>query len=181
MSSCTSVLIESHDSHNIYFALKHFPGHGSTPIDSHYNLPDISSSHSEYDFMPYYELFNQKSDYQMVMIGHLMNDQFDEKYPASLSKKHISFLTDNLNYDGLIITDDLNMGALYKFSRNKTKIAKMALAAGNHLLLFEYLTAQQIIDINETLLNESKKDILLQNHLLSSYDLIDSTLVFDDQ
>ena len=130
--------------------------------------------------MPYHQLFNQSSNYQMVMIGHLMNDQFDNKYPASLSKKHINYLTNELNYKGLIITDDLNMGALYKFSRNKTKIATMALAAGNHLLLFEYLTYQQIKDINETLANESKTSVSLNKHLLSSYDLIDSSLIFND-
>ena len=99
---------------------------------------------------------------------------------ASLSKLHIDYLKGTLNYQGLIITDDLNMGALYKYSRNKTTIAKMAFEAGNHLLLFEYLTFQQIDEINAMILDESNTSHLFKDHLLSSIDLIESKLIFDD-
>ena len=56
-----------------------------------------------------------------------------------IQKAYIKTLTHELNYKGLIITDDLNMGALYNVSRNKAKIATIAAKAGNHLLLFEYV------------------------------------------
>ena len=181
ISSCTSVLFNSHKSDELFFALKHFPGHGSTPVDSHYNLPDITQSHSQYDFMPYFKVIDPKTKYNMVMVGHLMNKQVDENYPASLSKKHIKTLTHELNYKGLIITDDLNMGALYNVSRNKAKIATIAAKAGNHLLLFEYLTFDEIKQISARLKREAKEDNVLNQHIELSNKLIFDSLSLNDQ
>ena len=149
ITHCAKILLNSHQKENILFALKHFPGHGSTPIDSHYRLPNISKNHTPYDFMPYRNLIDANSSQNiMVMVGHLMIRDIDPKYPASLSKNHIDLLKNELHFNGLIITDDLNMGALHEISKNKVTIAKKALTAGNHLLLFEYLTFSEIEKIN---------------------------------
>jgi beta-N-acetylhexosaminidase len=180
IASCTSVLFDAHKNHRLFFALKHFPGHGSTPVDSHYDLPDITKSHSEYDFMPYFKVVDPNSKFNMVMIGHLMNNQVDPNYPASLSKKHINKLTNDLRYKGLIITDDLNMGALYNVSKNKVKIATIAAQAGNHLLLFEYLTFDEIKRISMGLKQQAKEDHQLTEHIKASNNLIMDALSFND-
>ena len=74
--------------------------------------------------MPYFKLIGKRSQYDMVMVGHLMNQRIDKRYPASLSKHHINILKTKLNYNGLIITDDLNMGALSYISKDKSKITR---------------------------------------------------------
>jgi beta-N-acetylhexosaminidase len=180
ITACTSELFNAHKNEQLFFALKHFPGHGSTPVDSHYNLPDITSSHSEYDFMPYFKLVDPNSKYNMVMVGHLMNTQVDQKYPASLSKNHIKMLTNDLRYNGLIITDDLNMGALYNVSKDKAKIATIAAMAGNHLLLFEYLTLSEIKNISLFIKEQAKLDEELAQHIETSNKLIIDSLSIDD-
>lgn len=89
--------------------LKHFPGHGSTTLDSHYQLPYVTKSSTAWlasDAIP----FKNNLDSKQIMVGHLVYTQIDKDNPASLS--HI-FLTDILRtqwgYKGLIITDDMNM------------------------------------------------------------------------
>ena len=178
ISKCTTVMMNAHFKNNLYFALKHFPGHGSTSIDSHYSLPDITFTHSDYEYMPYFHLLDPNSEYDMVMVGHLLDKNIDEKYPASLSKKHIRILKKHLHFDGLIITDDLNMNALYQISKHKPILAKMAASAGNDLLLFEYLSFNDIESISNELSNASKIDITFRNQMRSSLDKIN--LALDD-
>jgi len=180
ISSCTSILFSAHKDHHIFFALKHFPGHGSTPVDSHYQLPDITKTHSEYDYMPYHTIMKSSSNYDMVMIGHLMDTRVDNKYPASLSKRHIKTLRSDLNYDGFIITDDLNMGALYRISRNKATLAGIAAEAGNHLLLFEYLDFSDIDQVINHLSKIAKQKPTLKKHILDSSKRINMALSLND-
>ena len=165
ISKCTQKLFDAHKQKRLYFALKHFPGHGSTPVDSHYFLPDISKNHNNYDYMPYHTIIdNNESPFIMVMIGHLMIHHVDPKFPASLSKKHIDILKSEMNFNGLIITDDLNMGALKEIYNDKLTIARRAVIAGNDLLLFEYLTLSEIDQLNQLLTTEiSSSDEFKQN------------------
>ena len=180
ISKCNQVLFNAHNSNHLFFALKHFPGHGSTPVDSHYFLPDISKNHTGHDYMPYYNLINDNtSPYIMVMIGHLMDKNIDSKYPASLSKTHIDILKKQLKFNGLIITDDLNMGALYKISKNKSVIAKKAALAGNDLLLYEYLSLDNIEEINKTLLTSARQSTELRTNILSSEAKINKNLALN--
>jgi beta-N-acetylhexosaminidase len=129
--------------------------------------------------MPYHNVLEKRNSSTLVMIGHLMNTDIDDKYPASLSKRHIQYLKNTLKFDGLIITDDLNMGALYKFSRNKSKIARMALEAGNDLILYEYLTFPQIDRINAEINNELSTNDSFKKQLSASIDRINTALIFE--
>ena len=117
----------------------------------------------------------------MVMVGHLMDKRIDKTYPASLSKPHIQTLKNHLNYNGLIITDDLNMGALYSVSKNKAKIATIAARAGNHLLLFEYLTFDDIKRISQAIERASEKNESLNHHIVDSTKRINQALLFGSQ
>ena len=95
---------------------KHFPGHGDTAIDSHISLPVISKSMKDLmdiDIYPFKESIAE--GVSSIMLGHLSIPEIDP-LPASLSKKIITnLLRQELGFDGLIMTDALNMHALNKF------------------------------------------------------------------
>ena len=117
--------------------VKHFPGHGAVLEDSHHDLPRIRSAFSDYEshhIRPFIEAI--KSSVSMVMLGHLIVESLDPKLPASLSPKLIKeYLRGTLGFNGLVVTDALDMGAI----GGPTKIhesAFKALVAGADLLCF---------------------------------------------
>jgi beta-glucosidase-like glycosyl hydrolase len=111
---------------------KHFPGHGDTAVDSHISLPVISKSLQELndtDLHPFIEAI--KTGVSCIMTGHLSIPAIDE-LPASLSKKLITdLLRKELGYEGLILTDALNMHALHEFKN----VPSMCINAGVDILL----------------------------------------------
>ena len=117
--------------------VKHFPGHGAVLEDSHHDLPHIKMDLSDYEkqhIFPFKQAIN--SGVAGVMIGHLIVEALDKKLPASLSSKVIrDYLRGVLNFDGLVVSDALDMGAI----GGPTKLhesALMALTAGADLLCF---------------------------------------------
>lgn len=94
---------------NILSCLKHFPGHGSSTGDSHLGCVDITDTWTNNELLPYYN-----TDADMVMIGHLVNRQLDPSgLPASLSHKMVQeLLREELKFNGIIVSDDLQMQAL---------------------------------------------------------------------
>lgn len=97
----------------ILTSLKHFPGHGSSRSDSHLGLTDITQTwQRDKELAPYRALIGDGyADF--VMVGHLLHRGMDAEYPASLSRRWITdILRGELEYRGLVITDDLNMGAI---------------------------------------------------------------------
>lgn len=98
---------------NVLTSLKHFPGHGSSKADSHLGLVDITDTwQRERELAPYRALIaDGYSDF--VMVGHLLHRSIDPEYPASLSRRWITdVLRRELGYRGVVITDDMNMGAI---------------------------------------------------------------------
>src|SRR3990170_4348158 len=95
---------------------KHFPGHGDTNVDSHISLPVITKSLKDLmknDLIPFIEAI--KEGVSSIMVGHLSIPVIDSK-PASLSKRLITdLLRKELGFDGLVLTDALNMKALKDF------------------------------------------------------------------
>jgi beta-N-acetylhexosaminidase len=116
---------------------KHFPGHGDTEVDSHYDLPLISKSMPALDSLelyPFKELF--KAGVGSVMIAHLAIPAIDDakNRPTSLSKNNVDeLLRDELDYDGLTFTDALEMKGVTKFFP-AGEAAVQALIAGNDML-----------------------------------------------
>ncbi len=116
---------------------KHFPGHGSTTTDSHYDLPVINKTKDELmekELIPFKKAIGEGAD--IIMIGHLAIPKItNDKTPASLSKVLITdLLKTELNYQGLVVTDALNMGALTN-NYKESEIYEMAINAGVDLLL----------------------------------------------
>lgn len=116
-------------------SLKHFPGHGSSRADSHLGLTDITHTwQRERELAPYRNLFGQGyADF--VMVGHLLHRGVDAEYPASLSRRWISdILRGELGYRGVVITDDLNMGAIVDHY-SLEKALELAINAGVDMVI----------------------------------------------
>ena len=125
--------------------IKHFPGYGATETDSHEQLPTVNLSKQqlfETDLFPYFEFFKSGQVFA-VMVGHAAYPQIDlqEKdaqgrfLPSSLSRNFVtSLLRDEMGFQNIVLTDDLEMGAIME-NYGIGDAAKMALNAGNDYLL----------------------------------------------
>lgn len=117
---------------------KHFPGHGDTEVDSHYDLPVINHSLQRLDSIelyPFSKLIN--SGVKSVMVSHLYIPSLDtsKNVGASLSPKIIKgLLREKMGYDGLVFTDALNMKGVTKYYPTG-EVSLKALMAGNDFLL----------------------------------------------
>ncbi len=107
-----AAFIEGHRKYGVMTALKHFPGHGSSARDSHMGLTDVTETYNDKELIPYKELIN--SGYaDIIMTAHVMNRKIDPDHPATLSKRFITgILRDELGFKGVVISDDMQMGAI---------------------------------------------------------------------
>lgn len=127
--------VEAHHQRGLLTALKHFPGHGLALKDSHQGLVDITKTWREFETDPYREL-NASHHADMIMVGHLWLGHFDGGYPATLSEHIITpLLRDQLDFQGVVVTDDLHMGAIGQ-NYGLEEAALLAVQAGNDILLF---------------------------------------------
>jgi beta-N-acetylhexosaminidase len=130
----SSIFISAMSKEGILTSIKHFPGHGSSKNDSHKGFTDISTTWSEVELLPFYKHI-QNSSAKMVMSGHLFNRYLDQSYPASLSYNiNQKLLRDKMGFDGVIISDDLQMKAI---SDNYTfkKALELSINSGVDILL----------------------------------------------
>jgi beta-N-acetylhexosaminidase len=105
---------------------KHIPGHGRAAADSHHSLPQVDAdadSLSEHDFAP----FRALADLPAAMTAHVLYSALDPHLPATLSPRIIGLIRDRIGFDGLLMTDDLSMGAL---AGGLEDLTRAALAAG---------------------------------------------------
>ncbi len=124
-------------SENIIAAVKHFPGHGDTNMDSHVDLPVIEKDLNDLqkiELVPFKESIKQGID--TIMIGHILFPKLDSQYPATLSKEVVTgLLREKLSYEGLIISDDMTMGAIIKNYTIEEAAIKFLKAGGDLLLI----------------------------------------------
>lgn len=118
---------------------KHFPGHGGTTQDSHFELPLVKTSLEELkkrEMIPFIKA--SKSRVEFIMMGHLMVDALDSTLPTSLSPKAYEFLRTETKFSKIVITDDMEMKAIadrYTIEESAVK----ALTAGTDMLLYRYM------------------------------------------
>lgn len=130
--------IKGLQSQNVLACAKHFPGHGDTDVDSHLALPTIPFSKERLDSIelyPYKHLFDK--GLASVMVAHLSVPAYEPNtnLPSSLSKNIITgLLKDTLGFEGLILTDALNMKGAANFS-SPAEINFEVINAGNDMLL----------------------------------------------
>ena len=164
-------------------AIKHFPGHGDTDVDSHLDLPVVKHSLerlNKIELAPFKALMDKKIG--GAMIAHLYVPQLEKgkNIPASISYDIVTNLLKNkFRYEGLVITDALNMNAVAK-KYPAGELDLRAFKAGNDILLFsqDVPTGKKLIkeaiqkgEVSEKRLEESVKKILKIKYLLGLQNL----------
>lgn len=161
---------------NIIYSLKHFPGIGKGKVDSHVdssNIDVVKEVLMTEDILPFKTIIdeNEPNDY-FILVSHLKYPALDEEYPASLSSKIMTDLLRNeLGYKGIIITDDMEMGAVANHNDFRS-IGVKAVKAGADIVLVchEYEHQQEVYlglldavnsgEISQERIDESVKRII---------------------
>lgn len=151
--------------------VKHFPGHGDADTDSHLSLPVIDlpiDTMEKIHIAPFKSAIN--NGIKMIMAAHLHCKCFDETpIPSSLSKNALSYLRNNLDYNGIIISDDMIMKGVAAYGAIDACI--MGIKAGINMFIYRNSTPETITII-ESLAQKAKTDIELKNGIENSYEKI---------
>lgn len=128
-------VIESHRPHQVFCTLKHFPGHGSSRGDTHYGFVDVTDSWAVTELSPYAALIGEQNC-DVIMTAHIFNATLDPDYPATLSPKIITgLLREKLGFGGVVISDDMQMGAIANQYNLETAV-RLAITAGVDIIAF---------------------------------------------
>ena len=113
--------------------IKHFPGHGNNTDTHFYTTRDTRSLEElkENDLIPFQAAMDEENS--AIMIGHTVVEALDDEYPASLSKKVHDYIRNQMNFDGVIMPDALDMDTVSS-SFNGENVAVLAIMAGNDIL-----------------------------------------------
>lgn len=178
VSAYASAFIRGHHAAGLVTTLKHFPGHGSSTKDSHEGFVDITRTWKKRELDPYRTLVGRGLA-DMVMVGHLYHADYvadkSAHLPASLSPNWIEgILRKQIGFDGVAITDDMEMGAIRKHFSLDEAVAR-AVMAGEDILLFSNTAhyhaglAGEIVDI---LVRHAKANPAFAARIRQSYDRI---------
>ncbi|RYE84682.1 MAG: glycoside hydrolase family 3 protein [Hyphomicrobiales bacterium] len=167
--------IAAHHAAGLVTSLKHFPGHGSSTADSHEGFVDISKTWDPVELEPYRALFAQGYE-DFVMVGHLFHSGYagdgDIKLPASLSPEWITgVLRGELGFKGVVISDDLEMGAIREHFGLRDTVVR-AVNAGMDVLLFSNTAKARptlAAEIRKILVDEAEADPAFKARIEESY------------
>ena len=154
-------VITAHRGHNILTALKHFPGHGSSTHDSHHGFTDITDTWTEAELIPYARLFESPGA-DVVMTAHVFNSRLDPEWPATMSTKILdNLLRQEMGFTGVIISDDMQMGAIrdnysLEIALERTLLAGADIIIFGNNLVHEPDIAKRAIQIIHNLVRESR-------------------------
>ena len=174
---------------NMISVAKHYPGHSDLSPDSHFSLPKVFISTQQWDEYIYPFSYLIKEDVvDVIMVGHILYPNIDSK-PSTISNVLINTkLREELNFQGVVITDDMQMDAIEKQGEH-CYIAKEALKAGNDILLYSMYSPQPNLqrDMYDCILNSvNSEEISLENinqkvlrilKLKIKYGLIDKSIL----
>jgi len=154
------IFIDAMHKNKIATSLKHFPGHGSSLGDTHKGFVDVTNLWQPKELEPYKKL---KNITDTVMVAHIFNKKLDSDYPASLSKKVVTnLLRGDIGYKGVIVSDDLQMGAISKKYGLKNTI-KLSINAGIDIMLFanqvapkRVVSLEKVVPIVRSLLDNNE-------------------------
>lgn len=153
--------IEIFNEHGIACSYKHFPGHGSAVGDTHEGFVDVTESFQAEELYPYSQLLKDQDRPVMIMTAHVINRHLDsEGLPATLSHKVLTgLLRETMNYDGVIISDDLQMQAIADHYSMEEAL-RLTFNAGADMVIYGNQlgshTAPEVIDCIEQLVLDKK-------------------------
>lgn len=168
----------AHEAAGMLTSLKHYPGHGSSSVDSHEGFVDISKSWKELvELMPFNAQFALGYN-EFVMVGHLYHERFageGDRLPASLSRGWVTEMLRGKNgFEGVVITDDLEMGAIRKlFTLEET--VRLAVMAGVDVLLFSNTadySPELATRVRKIIVAQAQADPAFAERVRESYDRI---------
>jgi len=151
-----SIFMDAMHDNGVLTSLKHFPGHGSSLGDTHKGFVDVTKLWKPIELEPY-RMLAKTQTIDTVMVAHVFNKNLDSRYPATLSKKIVNGkLRGEFGFNGVVITDDLQMGAINKKYGLKNTL-KLAINAGDDILLFGNQLSVKSMVKTSTLVNTIKK------------------------
>lgn len=168
---------------------KHFPGHGNTSVDSHVGLPVITSNIEDLyavELAPFISSINNGID--AIMTTHIIFQAIDSEYPATLSEKVLTkLLREEFGFNGLIVTDGMEMDAIDQHYGSYAEAAVLAIKAGADILTYTTIANPKIAyngiikaiennEITEERINESVRRILL---IKQKYGILDNYIIED--
>ncbi|MBA4749365.1 MAG: glycoside hydrolase family 3 protein [Alphaproteobacteria bacterium] len=137
VAACGKIFVEAHRAQGIATSPKHFPGHGKAYGDTHEGFVDVSKSYVESERLPFEKMIQDK-DADSLMMAHIFNKEWDEMWPVSASPYVIQqMIRTDMAYDGVLINDDLCMGAIVDHWSLPDMSTQMV-RAGIDLLLCSY-------------------------------------------
>ncbi len=163
-----SAAIRGLQTNGVMACAKHFPGHGDTTKDSHFDLPLVKTSLElieNRELIPFIKA--SKSRVEFMMMAHLLVDCLDDKVPTSLSSKAYDLLRTSTKFSKIIITDEMEMKAISdRFSLEEAAVR--ALAAGADILLYRLMedAAKALKAVRESVKKRELRKELLQEKLL---------------
>ena len=129
------IVIDTYKQNGIIPVGKHFPGHGDTNVDSHLDMPVVDLSMHEFEKIHIKPFKSLAGDLGAIMVAHVHYRAFDtERIPASISKNVINYLRNTLAFKGLIISDDMVMGGIKRFSAFEA--CKRGILAGVNMFIY---------------------------------------------
>jgi beta-N-acetylhexosaminidase len=156
-----TAFIEAHHHVGVACALKHFPGQGSAAGDTHLGVVDVSDAWTERELRPFAALIERGLP-DAVLTAHIFNAKLDAEHPATLSAPTITgILRERLGYDGPVVSDDLQMGAIRQAYGHEEAVA-LAIEAGVDILLianqltYEPDVAERTIEVVEGLVRDGR-------------------------
>ena len=164
VSKFVSASIRGLQKNNVMACAKHFPGHGDTIVDSHEDLPRSERDFElmkEEDVQVFKTAFKNKVAF--TMMAHLIIPELDKELPASLSKAAHHYLINELAFKGLVVSDDMEMGAITK-NYGAVESAKLALEAGTHLVEYRSFEACRdvVIELNKKCRDDKELETILR-------------------
>lgn len=154
--SYSSGMINEYSNQGLLCAVKHFPG--NTNADPHIGLPVISLSKNDfYTIMiePFKKILKNVDNKTAVLLSHAVVPEIEENVPACFSQILVShILRENLNFDGLILTDDIIMGAIADFGYDSNTAVEQAILAGADMIMSSQKRFIHLVDY----LSDKRKD-----------------------
>lgn len=132
---CAKAAIEGLKQAGIVATIKHFPGHGDSHLDSHYELPSIDKSLKQLQACELYPFKKLSKDCDVVMTGHLKVKALDDQNCATFSDKTLSYLRKKIGFKGVVISDSIVMNGALKNAKNPGDAAIKAFNAGCDIIL----------------------------------------------
>ncbi len=156
-----SKFVEVFSNYGIACCYKHFPGHGSATGDTHAGFVDVTETFNEHELTPYRQLLHHHKQPVMIMTAHVINRHLDATgTPATLSPAILTdLLRHTMAFDGVIISDDLQMHAIAQHYSLEDSLCK-SINAGADMLIFanqlDWIDAPEVINCIEALVMQNK-------------------------